>query len=174
MQRSFKFRLVSTLSVALGAIVIIVIVVLYLGSDISRKADFISENQSKVLKASNDIGLLTKLKEQEKVADAAFFKLNNALPRRDALFSVSRDIGDMAKNRGLTFGSKFGEEVAPTKNKPGYIRVEMNTSGSYADIVSFIRDIESSSYFINLTSFDIVRQGSTFSALLNGQVSFSD
>ena len=174
MQRSFRFRLVSSLSITLGTLLIIAVVTVYLGSDISQKASFISNTQAELSKRVIDITNLTKLKEQEKAADAALFKLNNALPKRDALFSVSRDFSDFARTRSLSFGSKFGEELASKDNKPGFIRMEMNTGGSYADLVAFIKDVEASSYFINLLNFDIVRQGARFSALINGEVFFND
>jgi len=174
MERSFKFRLISTLSISFGAILIIVVVIAYLGFDVSSKASFISNSQGEILKSSGDIKLLTKLKEQEKIADVAFFKLNNALPKRDSLFSVSRDMSELAKNRGLSFSSKFGAEISPTENKPGSISMNMNAIGSYTDVVAFTRDVEMSSYFINLVSLDIVRQGPSFNAILNGQVFFSD
>jgi len=174
MQRSFKFRLILSLSVILGTLLIIAVVIVYLGFDISTKASFISDTQTQLFKRVADIANLTKLKEQEKAADAALSKLNDALPKRDSLFSVSRDLGDFARARSLSFGSKFGEESAPGEGTPGFIRLEMNTGGSYADLVAFIKDIEASSYFINLLNFDIVRQGTRFSALLNGEVFFSD
>lgn len=174
MQRSFKFRLISSLSVTLGVLLVIVIVVVYLGFDILSKARFISDTQAELFARVVNISNLTKLKEQERSADAALFKLNNALPKRDALFSVSRDLGDFARSRNLSFGSKFGEEVAPKEGKPGFIRLDMNVSGSYADLVAFIKDIEASSYFINPLNFDIVRQGTKFSAIINGEVFFSE
>jgi len=174
MQRGFKFRLISSLTVVLGVVLIVAVVMVYLAFDISQKAGFISETQAKLFKRVIDISNLTKLKEQERTADAAFFKLNNALPKRDSLFSVSRDLSEFARARGLSFGSKFGDEVAPKDGAPGFIILEMNTSGNYADLVAFIKDIEASSYFINLLNFDIVRQGTTFSAILNGEVFFSN
>lgn len=174
MQRSFKFRIIFNLSLIIGSLLIIAIVVIYLGFDISDKADFIYETQTKLFKRVIGISNLTKLKEQEKVADVALFKLNSALPNRDTLFSVNRDVGDFARSRSLSFGSKFGEEVSPKDDKPGFIRLEMNTSGTYPDLVAFIKDTEASNYFINLLSFDIVRQETKFNAILNSELFFSD
>lgn len=174
MQRSFKLRFISNLSVILGALIIIAVVVVYLGFNISLKASLISDTQERLFERVIDIDNFTKLKEQEKAADAALFKLNNALPKRDSLFSVSRDLNNFARTRNLSFGSKFGEETASKDNKPGFIRLDMNVGGNYADLVAFIKDIEKSSYFINLLNFDIVRQGERFSALINTEVFFSD
>src|SRR3989344_3701830 len=86
MERSFKLRLISTLSFTLGTILIIGIVVFYLGFDISKKGTLILNINTKLLQARNNISDLAKLKEQEKEADIALFKLNNALPKRDSLF----------------------------------------------------------------------------------------
>jgi len=174
MERSFKLRLISTLSFTLGTILIIGIVVFYLGFDISRKGTLILSTNTKLLQARNNISDLAKLKEQEKEADIALFKLNNALPKRDSLFSVSRDLEDLAKRRSLSFGSKFKEEVSATNTQPGYIGIDMNLSGSYNDLVAFIRDLDVGSYSINVVSFDIVRQGSGFSGLITGELFFSD
>ncbi len=174
MQRSFKFRLFSNLSFTLGIISIIAIAVFYLGFDISNKANLIGETRAKLFRRVVDITNLGKLKEQEKTAETALLKLNGVLPRRDSLFAVSRDFNDFARARGLSFGSKFGEEIAPKDEKPGFIRLEMNVTGDYTNIISFIKDIEASNYFVNLLNFEIVSQGVRFNAILNGEVFFTN
>jgi hypothetical protein len=83
-------------------------------------------------------------------------------------------LSELAREKGLSFSSKFGSEIAPTDNQPGFIRLEMNLSGSYSDLISFIKEVERSGYFINLLNFDIVRQGDKFNALINSEVFFSD
>ncbi|MDP3697169.1 MAG: type 4a pilus biogenesis protein PilO [Candidatus Taylorbacteria bacterium] len=174
MQRSFKFRLVSNLSFALGIISTIAIAVFYLGFDISSKANVIHETRAKLFSRVVGITNLGKLKEQEKIAESAFLKLNSVLPKRDSLFAVSRDLNDFARVRGLSFGSKFGEEIAPKDGKPGFIRLEMNVTGNYTNIISFIKDVEASDYFVNLLNFEIVSQGVRFNAIINGEVFFTD
>jgi len=46
----------------------------------------------------------------------------------------------------------------------------MTVEGSYQNILSFIRTIETGPYFMKISSFDIIRQESGFRALLGGSV----
>jgi len=170
----FSFRFIANLSISLGAVFAIIAVIFYLGFDISTKSTFISDTQSKLLTRVLKLDNLAKLKEQERIADAALLKLNNALPKREVLFSVNRDLEGLAALRELGFSSKFGEEIAATEKSPGLIRLDISVQGSYDGIVNFMRDIESSSYFINILNFDIVRQGSRFNAFIGSDVFFND
>lgn len=149
-------------------------VVLYLGLDVQKKADTIAEAQGQILAHISQVSDLSKLKSQEREAQIDLLKLNSALPQRDSLFGVSKDLGTFARARNLTFGSKFGEEVAPKDGKPGFIRVEMNVAGSYDNIIGFLKDIETSSYFINPFSLDLTQQGAGYTGVINSEIFFSN
>ena len=158
MYNTFGSRLIYSLSITGGIVVFTVAVVLYLGIDIQKKVSAISEVHGEILFNISQVSDLSKLKGQEMEAQVALLKLNSALPQRDSLFGVSKDLGTFADARNLAFGSKFGEEIAPKDGNPGFIRVEMNVAGSYDDIIAFLKDIETSSYFINPFSLDLTAE----------------
>lgn len=149
-------------------------VVLYLGLDIQKKTNAIAEVQGKISSHISQVSDINKLKSQEVEAQVDLLKLNNILPRRDSLFGVSKDLGAFAVTKNLAFGSKFGEEVSPKDGKPGFIKMEMNVEGSYDNIISFLKHIETSSYFINLFGLDLTRQKNGYVGAVNGEVFFSN
>ncbi|HZX00860.1 MAG TPA: hypothetical protein VFE87_00455 [Candidatus Paceibacterota bacterium] len=174
MHNTFRSRLIYGLSITGGIVIFIMAVVLYLGLDIREKTDVIAQAQGEILSRISQVSDLGKLKGQEKEAQVALLKLNSALPQRDSLFGVSRDLGVFAETRNLAFGSKFGEEVAPKDGKPGFIKVEMNIAGSYDNIIGFLKDIETSSYFINPFSLDLTKQGVGYTGVINSEIFFSN
>lgn len=162
------------MSITGGVVIFIMAVIIYLGFDVRKKADAIAEFQSQILSHISQVSDLSKLKSQEREAQIALLKLNSALPQRDSLFGVSKDLGTFATARNLAFGSKFGEEVEPKEDKPGFIRVEMNVTGTYDNIIGFLKDIETSSYFINPFSLDLTKQGTTYTGAINSEIFFSN
>ena len=174
MQDNFRSKLIYSLSITGGIIIFILAVVLYLGLDIRKKADAIAGVETETISRISKVSDLNKLKSQEKEAQADLIKLKSALPKRDSLFEVSKNLSAFAKARNLAFGYKFGEEVESKGGNPGFIRVEMNISGSYENILSFLRDIEASKYFINLSSLDLTRQNTGYTSIINSQIFFSD
>ncbi|MBI1839043.1 MAG: hypothetical protein HYR95_01970 [Candidatus Colwellbacteria bacterium] len=173
MSQNFRVRFTTNIVISLGSIIVILAIVLYLGFDIADKSNFISESQSKLLSLVDGATNVARLSEQEKTAAASFAKLNNALPKRDSLFSVSRDLGSLARQNGLSFGSKFGEEIPATETKPGLIKIEMVAQGGDRDLIQFVKNLEDSNYFINIINLDIIRQGARFSSIINAQVFFN-
>lgn len=174
MQDNFRSKLIYSLSITGGIIVFILAVTLYLGLDIGKKADAIVGAQGETVSRISSVNDFNKLKSQEKEAQADLLKLNSALPKRDSLFEVSKDLGVFAQSRNLSFGYKFGEEVGSKGGNPGFIRVEMNISGSYENIIGFLKDIESSKYFINPSSLDLTQQNVGYTGIINSQIFFSD
>lgn len=173
-QSTLKSSLIYNLSITGGIVVFILVIVLYLGLDVQKKADAIAKAQKETLFHISQVSDLGKLKNQEKEAQVDFLKLNSALPKRDSLFEVNKNLGVFAEARSLAFGSKFGEEVDSYDGNPGFIRVEMNVSGSYDNILGFLKDIETSRYFINPFGLDLTRQGAGYTGVINSKILFSD
>jgi Tfp pilus assembly protein PilO len=174
MQDNFRSKIIYSLSITGVIVVFVLAVILYLGLDIRKKADSLSVVQGEAISRISKVSDLNKLKNQEKEAQVDLLKLNNALPRRDSLFEVSKDLAAFAQKRSLAFGYKFGEEVESKGGNPRFIRVGMNISGSYENILGFLRDIESSKYFINTSSLDLVQQNVGYTGIINSQIFFSD
>ena len=174
MLNTFRSRLIYSLSITGGIVVSIMAVVLYLGLDVRKKADVIAQAQGETLSSISQVRDINKLKGQEKEAQVALLKLNSALPQRDSLFGVSKDLGAFANARDLAFGSKFGEEIVPKDGNPGFIKVEMNVAGSYDNIIGFLKDIETSNYFINPFSLDLTKQGVGYTGVINSEIFFSN
>ncbi len=174
MQSTFKSKLIYSLSITGGIVIFVLAIVLYLGLDIRKKADTIAGIQNQTLSYISKVNDLGKLKNQQKEAQSDLLKLNGALPKRDSLFEVSKNLDVFARARSLAFGYKFGEEVKFKDGNPGFVKVEMNVSGSYDNIINFLKDVENSKYFINSSSLDLTQQNVGYAGVINSKIFFSD
>jgi len=158
----------------LTIIAVIAAVLVYLAKGISEKSDFIykvKSDRNANAKIARDFADLT---ISSKGTGVMMDKLNGALPTKDNMFEITRDIGELAKQYNLGFNSpKFiGLEINPTDSEPGYIRLEMTATGGYTGIVRFIKDLETGRFFIKISNIDIVRQGFIYNAIISGELYF--
>lgn len=173
MLHNFNARLLFKIITALGAVLIIAAILIYLGADIAGKSDFISKILSENSARNKAVNDLVKIKESAKGSEAMFDKLNNALPEKDDLFLVLREISATAKQFNLGFTApRFGAEIPPSEMEPGRIIFAMTAQGDYNNLIGFIKELETNKRFLNLTSADIIRQGVRYNAVLSGELYF--
>ncbi len=174
MIQSFKKRLMFEIAISLMVIAVIAVVLVYLGRGISEKSDAIykiKSDRNANAKIARDFADLTM---SSKGTEVMMDKLNNALPTKDDIFEITRDISILAKQYNLGFNPpKFvGLEVNPTDAEQGYIKLEMTAQGGYTGVVRFIKDLETDRFFVKITNIDIVRQGFIYNAIISGELYF--
>lgn len=132
----------------------------------------ISSQYSTLTTRSNSLLSLATLRGEFVKANPYFSFLENILPPRDQLLSFSKELESIARKNNLEFSFSFGEEKLSSGKEPGQISFRLIVGGNYEDISDFLGGIETSRYFIDPTSVDLVKKGSGFSATINGKVFF--
>jgi Tfp pilus assembly protein PilO len=164
----FKKTLLISLGIALGIIVILTISLFSLNSDINKRLAVIQQYKDDLALRSQTVLLLSELRKEAQRADELSQTISTALPTRDQLITFPREIEQLAIKNKVEFGFGFGSETAGSSSEPGFVKFTMTLGGGLPDIVSFLKQLESSSYFISLGSVDISSRARGGYALTTG------
>jgi Tfp pilus assembly protein PilO len=171
MPDSFKRRLIRQLIVAFSCVIFIALIIIVLNIDINKRTARIEERKLQVLMQAQSILVLSDLKKEAIQAQSDLALLQSALPTRDQLISLPRELEQLAKTHTVDLGFSFGSESPSTETQPGSIRFTMSLGGSLDDLLNFMRAFETNKYFINLSSVDLSRrEGTRFSLGTSGEI----
>jgi len=173
MKDSFRRQIIVKISLAFVAVILMVGAIFFLNSLVSAKAGFIFSTRSDLNNRINLVNQLTQLKAAAAEATPYIEKLSKALPPRDALLSLQVDLNDIAHKYSLGFGFKFVGEESKIGNNIKSAPFQINIQGTYPNIINFLKDLESGSYFISLSDADIVGSPTSYNASISGQIFFN-
>jgi hypothetical protein len=147
--------------------------VAWFARDISRRVAAVREVKRELAARSASAEERALLARAAAAADAALPALMAMLPAYDDLLNVPRELGVIARRRGLEFGFTFGGTAEGSQDAPAATAFVMTGKGALADWVAFLRDIERGALFtalhdITITSadgarYEITAHGSIFS-----------
>ncbi len=169
---SFKKQLGVQLLIAFAAIAAALIATQLIASHLDASANAILEQKRNLALRIHATDQLASLKAASDKAQPLVAFLNSTLPPKDDLINFGQSLRQLAKNEGIDLGFSFGGEAPPKGNLPGYIPFSITGSGTYENFQKFLKDVESSRYFVKFNSFDLVREGDTnsFNLRADGQV----
>lgn len=169
-EKDYKSRLVLNISLPAMTAVVILLLCLWLSSDISRRALLIQEKKNNLASRAEKLESLAALKSDFLSAKPYFSILENILPTKDQLIKFPRVLSDLARENKINFGTTFGEETKSTETSPGSIAFSLSVAGSYDKIVNFIKTAESGSYILSWSSIDIRDGGDGSRGVISGKV----
>lgn len=166
----FRKRLLMIIGIPLGIALILVIILLVLGSDITKRVNQIKQLRGELnsrLRLTESLVLLRKDSEQAQIYTPA---LENILVNRDQLVILPRDLSNLGKENNIGLSASLGQERPQAADGLRSVDVSMNAQGDFDDLINFLKALENSRYSIKLTRLDFTRQEAIFKALLDGQV----
>lgn len=172
MPRSAKSRLKINIAVALGILMVLSFALFLVSRDAQTEASNIRTTKSDLKTRIQQLNDLARLREEAKTARPNLAKLEAAIPNKDELFSVRRDLEQLAGKNNLAANFTFGGE-GQKENGLGIINFELKLQGGDFSIRSFVDEIESSYPFVRVATLDMVRQENNFSAIMKGQILFN-
>lgn len=171
MPDSYRRRFIKQLIIALVGIVIIATIIIILNSDINKRMQRIELRQKESLLQTQAILILSELKKESEIAKTNYALIETALPTRDQLISLPRELEQLAKKTSVDLGFSFGSETPSTDSQPGSIRFTMSLGGAMNDLLNFLKVFETNKYYINLSSVDISKkEGDRFSLGTTGEI----
>ncbi|MDO8442707.1 MAG: hypothetical protein Q7S81_00350 [bacterium] len=156
----------------ISGILILAVLLFVLKINMQSSVAKISSQHSILATRSNSLLSLATLKGEFIKANPYFSLLENILPPRDQLLSFSKELEGIARKNNLEFNFNFGEEKLSSGTNPGQISFRAIVNGSYDGVSDFLKGVETSKYFIDPSSVDLVKKGAGFSATINGKVFF--
>lgn len=173
MPRDFKGRLTISVVVALGITIALLVALFLISRDIQTQATNIKSAKSDLKTRTQQLDDLARLREEARQAEPDLAKLETTIPNRDSLFSLRRELEQVAGSNNLTVSFAFGGENAQ-ENNLGSINFEVRLGGGDFNIRSFINEIELNYPFVKITTLDMVRQENNFNATVKGQILFKE
>ena len=173
MLRNAKSRLIINIAVASGILIVLLFALFLVSRDVQTEAASIKTAKSDLKTRVQQLNDLARLREETKTARPNSVKLGAAVPNKDELFSVRRELEQLAGKNNLTQNFSFGSEAQKEKGL-GSINFELKLQGGDFSIRSFVDEVESSYPFVRIIALDMVRQENDFSATIKGQILFNE
>lgn len=171
MPDSFKRRFIKQLIIGTISVTVVAVIIIVLNFDINKRAERIEVRKLESLVQSQAILILSDLKKEAVLAQTDYALLESALPTRDQLISLPRELEQIAKAGNVDLGFAFGNETPSTDSQPGSIRFTMSLGGGINDLLNFMKVFEGHKYFIHLASVDMSKkEGSRFTLGTTGEI----
>lgn len=171
MPDSFKRRFIKQLIIASASVAFVAVIIILLNFDLNKRMSRIEARKAQALLQSQSILILSDLKKEAVLARADYELLENALPTRDKLIALPRELETLAKAHNIDLGFSFGSETPSSEGQPGSIRFTMSLGGGIDDLLDFMKAFEANAYFINLSSVDLAKkEESRFSLGTTGEI----
>lgn len=164
-----KSRYITNITIAVGAVIGIVVLLIVIGADTEKIAGDVVSTRNELKTEIEQISRLAQLRDEAKLAEPKFAVLENILPKKDELFSFPAKIEELAKSQGLSSKFSFGAE---SEKSIQYSIIIQN--GTYEEILRFVKTIEEDKPFMSIGSLDMVSGGSGYNATINGTLFFDD
>lgn len=168
MPRKFSTRFALQVGITLGVLGVIATAIFFVGKDIRATTDQVLATRREVQSTIRQLSDLARLREEARIAEPRREVLEDALPRRDELFSFPDEIQALAAENDVSVSFAFGAEEA------GSIGFSVNAFGPYGAVTRFINALEEEYLFINLSSFDIIASGNAYQGSVTGSIFFID
>lgn len=173
MPRNAKGRLIINIAVALGILIVLLFALFLVSRDVQTQALSIESAKSDLEGRIQQLDDLARLREEARTAGPNLARLEATVPNQDELFSVRRELEQLAGRNNLTASFFFGSE-GQKENGLGSINFELKLQGGDFSIRSFVNEVESSYPFVKVAALDMVRQENDFSAAVKGQILFNE
>ncbi len=165
----FRKRLTTIIVIFLAISVILGGILIFVGSDISRRTEQIIQARKNLLFRLQLTETLALLRKDSQEAQNYTYELNNILPSRDQLISFPRDLSIIAKQNKIELNTSLGKESVGDGNL-AQTNFNITSQGSSDNFIAFLKSVEITNYFVNLDSIDFIQQENTFRAMINGRV----
>jgi len=171
---NFRKYLIITISTVLGIILIVLVAVIFLASDSSKKAQQISQAKLEISRKNRGLELLTILQSESQKAASYSAELDSALITKEQLINSKKELIALAQTNGINLNLEFRDETPSLENKARRTSMVLSlngSSGGFVSIANFLKSIENSKYAVQLTSIDLnFENNRSFNGNLNGQI----
>ena len=170
MSNDFQKWLIWNVGGSTAAIAVLVILLLLLGSDISKRASAIRNERQGSAFRLQAVESLVLLRSGAGQAEKQKIILEDSLPDKDQLVGFSKQLESIAKNHQLGFGFSFESETAGSETAPGTNNFTMTLGGAYQNFLRFLKAVEDSKYFVAFDFFDINLKDKEYQIIIKGRV----
>ncbi len=174
MDSNFRKKMILTIGFGVAFVLFLIILLFFFGREVASLSKNIVESRQQIEKQNKDTALFFELRKNFETAKEYEKFLNQVLPKREEIYLFKEEVNRISVANNLGRPSfNFGSESLDLDALFGKVKFVVYVEGEYQSILSFLKDLEKSRYFINLSNFDIIKQeGGRFKGYFNGDVFF--
>jgi Tfp pilus assembly protein PilO len=175
MDTSFNKNFIIGLSVIFGSVLVVGVALFFLSGMVAGSVTAILADKSKINGQSNSVADIAELRQEAVQAASYQAAMNKLLPMQDALINFNAWVSSVAAADHVAATASFqGQPSPPLAGSAGQAEFSIAATGSVQDIANFLNDIElrSLGFLVQLTSIDLVDQGSNYELTAQGQAFF--
>jgi hypothetical protein len=166
----FKKRLLIAISIPATISLVLLIAIFFLASDIGNLANKIYQTRKDINFGLQAINSLAGLRQDYEQAKIYMPEVGGILPSKDQLLSFSKDMNTMAKLNQVSLNLNIGQENRPAASQLTQIDVSTAGQGTFNNLLSFLKTVENSRYFIKFGSLDFQQANYNASLNLSGKI----
>ncbi len=167
---NFKKHLLITIGIPAGISLILITTIFVINSDINRKVQEITTLRADLLFRLNLAESLAVLNQDSQEAQKYTTELDTVLLDRNKLIGFPRELAGIARQNKIDLNSALGQESPIDSETLRQTNFMMTGQGTFENFINFLKTLEISRYFINLSSIDLTREQSIFRIIMNGRV----
>ncbi len=175
MNNSFRRELLTSAAILVGGVLAVSLGLYWLSNDLDDLTVKIVTGRAVIAKQTQIIGDLAELKRDSIQARVYAQAISGLLVTKDQLIDFPHWLDELARSRHVDLSFSFDNTPVPAQGDlPAYNGFSIGVGGALENDIDFIRDIESRAprFLVNLTSFEVVRNGSDYRITSHGQVYF--
>lgn len=140
--------------------------------DLNVQVDAIVKSRELIRDRAVQVAELTNLEKDAPLANAYRQSLDALLPNEDQIYDFTRYLDLLARTHRVSIDFRFDSSVSATTESPGYAAFSVGANGFAADLVAFLKSLEteSSQYLLDIDGASISRPGGTYHLGFSGKV----
>ncbi len=147
-----------------GVIILEIIILVFLRSFISGKAQSIKVNNEDIQRRTQLLEIQSRLKEQSAAASLIGRQLNQMLASKDDLLNLAREFNQLANLSNVNLAFSFTGEVKEDQDSSfGRAGFTMTVDGKFSDLTSFLKRAETSRFIVSIINFDLTSRDASSS-----------
>ena len=173
MKSNFKQSLWVSFGVIFGTILVASAALYFLSTDLAAQAEKIITDKALIAEQTGALDILASLKSDAMQAAPYAAAMGKLLPPHDELIGFPQWLTALGQAHNVSVSAAFqGNNVPVTDSAPGNDSFSMNASGASADLITFLRDLETRvpGFLLAIDTFDLGNTGPSYQLSAPGRL----
>ncbi len=165
-----KKQLMTIISIGGVVAVILALALIYAGFDISQRVERVKESRLALNSNSQTSEKLSLLRLDLAAFEPYAAGLENALPDKEQLINLSRDLKTMAFQNSISIISNFSGEEFKSSSNFNWLGLTVSADGKFDNMINFLKLLDNSRYSVRFENIDLSSKDSGFKGAFVGKV----
>ncbi len=165
-----KKQLITIISIGGAVAVVLLLALTYVSFDISQRAERVKESRLALNSNSQTGEKLALLRLDLTAFEPYLVSLENALPDKEQLINLPRDLKTMAFQNSIGITSNFSGEEFKSSSNFNWLGLTVSADGKFDNLINFLKVIDNSRYSVRFENIDLSSNNGGFKGSFVGKV----